>query len=265
MSSKYPIYIISKGRSSLKKHTAAFMTNDEVDFNLVVEPQEFDAYAERFNPARILRLPFSNLGQGSIPARNWCWKHAIESGAKRHWIFDDNIGKINKLIAGKRVRCNASEALQAVERFTERFSNIAIAGISYRFFAPPGCKPFYLNCHVYSTLLILNELPFRWRGRYNEDTDLCLQALTNNWCTVNVNAYNTDKAATMTCSGGNTNELYKDNGRLKMARSLEYEWQRKYPGLVKTTYKFNRAQHQVNWKRFKTRLLENKENTLVQS
>lgn len=251
---KYPVYVISKGRWALKKHSAQFLIDDGVDCKVVVEPQEAEEYSKRFGQNRVLVLPFSNLGQGSIPARNWVWEHSKSIHAKRHWIFDDNIGKINTFKKGKRVKCNAIEALEKTENFVEKFTNVAICGITYRFLCAPGCKPFYLNCHAYSTLLILNELPFRWRGRYNEDTDLCLQALTNNWCTLNINVFNTDKAATMTCKGGNTDELYKDNGRLKMSRSLEYEWQKKWPGLVKTVYKFNRAQHHVNWKLFKTPL-----------
>lgn len=251
---KYPVYVISKGRSQLKKHTVQFLIEDKTDFKLIIEPQELDLYSKRFGSDKILVLPFSNLGLGSIPARNWVWEHSKTLGFKRHWILDDNIGKINVFKSGKRVRCNSSEAFQKVEEFTEKFSNIAIAGITYRFLVAPGCKPFWLNCHAYSTLLILNDLPFRWRGLYNEDTDLCLQALTSNFCTVNINAFNTDKATTMTCKGGNTDELYKDNGRLKMARSLEYEWRKKFPGLVRTIYRYNRPQHRVNWKMFKTRL-----------
>ena len=47
-----------------------------VDYKIVIEPQEFDQYAQVIDPAKILTLPFSNLGQGSIPARNWVWEHA---------------------------------------------------------------------------------------------------------------------------------------------------------------------------------------------
>jgi hypothetical protein len=39
------------------------------------------------DPKKILVLPFSNLGQGGIPARNWVWEHSISIGAKRHWIL----------------------------------------------------------------------------------------------------------------------------------------------------------------------------------
>lgn len=262
--SKYPIYVISKGRAALKAHTARFLINDDVDFKLVVEPQEHEAYAERFEERRILKLPFSNLGLGGIPARNWVWEHAKEAGHERHWILDDNIRCIYTR-NGTMKRCNSHEAISAVERFIDKFANIAIGGLNYLFEGSGHKRPFILNCHVYSCLCIRNDLPFRWRGRYNEDTDLCLQALTNNYCTVNVNAYVIDKATTMTCKGGNMEELYQGNGRLKMARSLEYQWKDKYPNLVKTTWKFNRPQHSVKWSMFKTPLkfAENSNGTTI--
>lgn len=251
---KYPIYIISKGRSSLKNHTAEHLINSGVKCKIVVEPQEASLYAARFSLENILVLPFSNLGQGSIPARNWCWEHSISNKYKRHWIMDDNISGIVKWRNHKRVKCDPVEAFCKLESITDKFINIAIAGMNYRFTACVN-KPFFLNCHVYSCMLILNDLPFRWRGRYNEDTDLCLQSLTSNWCTVNYNTYLINKAATMTCKGGNTDQLYKGNGRLKMSRSLELEWANKLPpGTVRTSWKFNRPQHHVNGSIFKTPL-----------
>ena len=66
-----------------------------VPYRIVVEPQEFDNYAQYIDPSKILTLPFSNLGQGSIPARNWVWEHSIQEGHQRHWILDvynDNAG-----------------------------------------------------------------------------------------------------------------------------------------------------------------------------
>lgn len=98
--------------------------------------------------------------------------------------------------------------------------------------------------------LILNSLPYRWRGRYNEDTDLCLQALAGGWCTVLIHAFMIDKPQTMKVKGGNTQVLYQGDGRLKMARALERLW----PGVVETKRRFQRPQHHVKdgWKRFDT-------------
>jgi hypothetical protein len=259
---RYPVYIVSKGRYGKNALTANFMVNDQVDFKLVVEPQEADEYAKSFGHQRLLVLPFSNLGLGSIPARNWIWEHSISIGAQRHWIFDDNIRRTMRRDKAQRLPCNANIALAAIEDFVDRYTNIAIAGMNYKMFCPDNRKkpPFVLNCHVYSNLLIKNDIitahnqsPIRWRGRYNEDTDLCLQVLSNNYCTVQLNAFLIDKVATMTTKGGNTDELYQGDGRLRMARSLERDW----PGITETKRRFQRPQHVIKnaWKHFDTPLI----------
>lgn len=227
----HPIYVISKGRADLSEHTGRFLTDDGLDFHVVVEPQEADAYAERFGEDRVYVLPFSNLGLGSIPARNWCWEHALEAGAERHWILDDNIRYVARFHRGFRHRINSGVAFAAAEEFTARYTNIALTGF----------------------ILIRNDLPYRWRGRYNEDTDLCLQVLSGGWCTVQISAFLIYKMGTMVAKGGNTDELYDGDGRLRMARDLERAW----PGIVTTERRFKRPQHVVhrNWKQFDTPLI----------
>jgi hypothetical protein len=248
---RYPVYVISKGRWKTPL-TARFLARDGVPFRIVVEPQEADEYREAVGPDPVLVLPFSNLGQGSIPARNWVWEHAIAEGYERHWILDDNIGQIRRLYRGRRIPTASGPAFRAVEDFTDRYENIAISGMNYQMFGIPGSPPYYTNVHVYSCLLINHALDARWRGRYNEDTDLCLQALSTGWCTVLVNVFLIDKKTSMTMKGGNTDELYKGDGRLEMARSLERAW----PGVVTVDRRWQRPQHVVkdSWKGFDTPL-----------
>jgi hypothetical protein len=256
---QYPVYVISKGRADVGL-TANFLLHDGVPFHLVIEPQEEEEYAKYYDRKLLLILPFSNLGLGSIPARNWVWEHAKEAGHKRHWILDDNIYRMYRYYRGKRVRVSSGVAFKVVEDFTERYTNIAIAGMNYTTFVGLGTSntatkmpPFYLNAHVYSCLLIDNDLPHRWRGRYNEDTDLCLQVLADGLCTVLFNAFCQQKAPTMTIKGGNTDKLYKGDGRLEMARSLERQW----PYVVTVGRRYDRPQHVVHnqWQKFDTQLI----------
>ena len=256
MKPKYPVYIISKGRFNCCL-TANFLLKDGVDFHIVVEPQEAEEYIKRYGTERVYILPFRNLGLGSIPARNWCWEHSIKIGAKRHWIIDDNIMKMRRNYKGKRIACNGNIALGITEEFVDRYENIAVAGLNYTFFVVDKLKAFTLNCHVYSCMLILNSIPNRWRGRYNEDTDLCLQVLADKWCTVLMNAFTIDKMPTMTMKGGNSAELYKGDGRLKMARALERQWY----GVVETKRRYQRPQHFIknNWRLFDNPLIKRKD------
>lgn len=252
---RYPVYVISKGRHATAL-TPLFLDRDGVPYKLVVEPQERDLYAARFGADKVLTLPFSNLGLGGIPARNWVLEHARASGAPRHWILDDNMRMVRRLFRGKRIRCNSGKAFAAVEDFVDRYSNVAVAGLNYTMFVLNDCPvPFYRNVHVYSCILIDNVLTDRWRGRYNEDTDLCLQVLAAGLCTVLVNAFTVDKMQTMKMGGGNSAQLYQGDGRLRMARSLERVW----PYVVEVDRRFKRPQHVVRyaWRRFDT-LLERK-------
>lgn len=58
-----------------------------VSYRIVVEPQELEQYAAVIDRRKILALPFSNLGQGSIPARNWVWEHSIKEATVRPMLI----------------------------------------------------------------------------------------------------------------------------------------------------------------------------------
>ena len=252
MNPRYSIYIISKGRweSRLTSKALEWMG---VPYHIVVEPQEYNQYAAVINPDKILALPFSNLGQGSIPARNWVWEYSVEQGAERHWILDDNISWFARLNRNKVTRLDNGICFRVIEDLVDRYSNFALAGLQYEMFVPAlaGLRyPFILNTRIYSCILIQNDIPFRWRGRYNEDTDLSLRVLKSHWCTILVHAFVCKKITTMKLKGGNTDELYRQDeqfdGRLEMAKSL----QRQHPDVTKIVWKWGRWQHQVDYSKF---------------
>lgn len=247
MNPKYPVYIISKGRWE-RRPTSKTLEKMGVPYHIVVEPQEYDEYASVIDREKIFVLPFSNLGQGSIPARNWVWEHSLSIGAKRHWILDDNIAGFGRINRNLYHKVNSGTIFKCAEDFVDRYENVALAGLQYDFFAKTRTKlPAYtLNTRIYSCILINNELPYRWRGRYNEDTDLSIRALKDGWCTILFYAFIQEKATTMTMKGGNTDELYNGNGRLLMAESLREQ----HPDIVRVDKRFNRWQHVVDYSQF---------------
>lgn len=249
MNPKYPVYVISKGRAK-RCLTARELTLMNVPFYLVVEPQEEEEYRKEWPNANIIVTPFSNLGKGSIPVRNFVWEHSITNGDKRHWILDDNLEGFHRLNRNMKPKVMDGTIFKCCEDFTERYNNVPISGMNYYSFCKTTDRvpPYYLNTRVYSCILIDNSLEFRWRGKYNEDTDLCLRALKAGYCTILFNAFLVGKVTTMRMKGGNTGEVYGDtNQRKEFAESL----QKQHPDVVKVTWKFNRWHHQVNYKPFK--------------
>lgn len=242
---KYPIYIPSKNRSHACQ-TVKFFIKDGVNFKIVVEPSQAESYKKVFGIERLLILPEDGLKL--LGSRLWIREHAIASAYQIHWQFDDNIMSFKRLHKGRRIPINSNLAISIIEDFTDRYTNIGISGFNYEFFVPDTTtKPYILNHKVFSASLINNKMPYKWRLYYNDDSDLCLQALTNGWCTIQFNAISAKKMQTMVVKGGNTQDLYKGNGRLIMARTLEEVW----PKYVKTVWKFYRAQHEIDFSSFK--------------
>lgn len=263
MNPKYPIYIISKGRWQ-KRQTSRALEIMNVPYRIVIEPQEYKNYAEFIDKDKILVLPFSNLGQGSIPARNWVWEHSISEGYQKHWILDDNMDSFYRLNRNMKLIVTTSAIFKAAEDFVDRYENIALSGFQYNSFVFKDAivPPYRLNTRIYSCILIDNKLPYRWRGKFNEDTDLSLRVLKNGYCTMLFNAFLVNKETTMRAKGGNTEELYKQtNNRKEFAESLF----KQHSDVVKIVWKFNRWHHSVDYKPFKKNKLIKKQNIKIEN
>lgn len=260
MNPKYPVYIISKNRWESRLTVKAF-ESIKAPYKIVIEPQEEKEYSRVIDKKNILILPFSNLGKGSIPARNWVWEHSIKNNAKKHWILDDNIRSFYRRNNNLLIKVSSGTIFRCAEDFSDRYENVALSGFNYFMFSPSSMDqpPYYLNTRIYSCILINNEIPYRWRGKYNEDTDLSLCALKDKWCTILFNAFLCEKIQTMTMKGGNSDELYQDNGRLKMAEEL----QKNHPDITQIVWRWNRWQHYVDYKIFEKNKLRLKKGLII--
>lgn len=259
---RYPVYIPSKGRWDVAT-TPKLLTQAGVDFHLVVEPPEAEHYIQAFGADNVLVLPFHDLGQGSIPARNWIWDHAKEHGYLWHWIIDDNVLGFWRSHHNRRLVVRRSSApLRAVENFADRHDNLAFTGLAADGFMPDTMRsPITFNTRVYSVTLINTALPYRWRGKYNEDTDICLRALKDGWATALLRCFLMKKAHTANgagnggMKGGNTEHVYSDGDhRRAFAESLKEQ----HPDVVDVVWKFQRWHHEVNYAAFKRNQLRHK-------
>ena len=259
--SDIPFYIVSKGRwESRLTHKA--LSEMGVKHFLVIEEQEYPSYKAVVGPlASILILDpeyqyryntCDDLGdtksKGPGPARNFVWDHANQLGAEWHWVMDDNIREFLRFNRNMQTRTINPGIFRSMEAFVNRYTNISMAGPQYYMFVPRKVplRPFNLNTRIYSCNLIKNSVKFRWRGRYNEDTDLSLRILKSGRCTVEFNAFLQMKTPTQRLNGGNTDEFYRPEGTLPKSQMQV----KLHPDVSRLAWKYKRWHHHVDYSGF---------------
>jgi hypothetical protein len=258
---RFPLYIPSKSRAD-NATTPRFLDSINVPYRIVVEEHQLDSYKLYFPEEKLLVLDpiyqknydtFDDLGdtksKGPGAARNFIWEHSISEGHDWHWVMDDNITLFARLHQNQRIPVGDGTIFHAMEEFVLRYKNIGMAGPQYWMFAPSRSKlpPYVINTRIYSCNLIRNDLPFRWRGRYNEDTDLSLVMLKAGWATVQFNAFLQYKLTTQTLGGGNTEAFYAEEGTLPKSQMLV----KMHPDVARLVWKFKRWHHFVDYTPFK--------------
>jgi len=278
MKPQFPLYIPSKGRHEYMI-TSKALTAMGVQHNIVVEPQEVAQYKAAVQKmgllTNVIELDMSYKGKyqlcdahgltkstGSGPARNFIWDHSMSQGHRWHWIMDDNIKAFYRMTKNVRIETTSPSIWKAMEDFVLRYTNVAMAGPNYAMFAfgASAIPAFITNTRIYSCNLIRNDVPFRWRGRYNEDTIMSLDMLKAGWCTIQFNAFLQGKLRTQTIKGGNTDELYK-HGTMDKSQMLV----REHPDVAKVKFKFGRWHHHVDYNPFKKHKLIRKPDLVVQN
>ena len=252
---------MSKGRAD-KCLTAIALTLMGVPFRVIVERAQLRDYAATIGFQRLLVLPESYLDEyetcddlgrsrsvGPGAARNYALDHATASGAEYHWVMDDNLHDFHRLHLNEKIPCRSDTPFRATENFVKRYSNVPLAGLNYYSFckSTDAVPPFVANTRIYSCLLIRNDIGLRWRGRYNEDTDLSLRVLKRGDCTIQMNAFLCGKVTTQRMKGGNTDEFYSDEGTLPKSKMIADL----HPDVAKVVWRFNRWHHHVDYKPFK--------------
>jgi hypothetical protein len=232
---------------------------------IVCEAFEAELYKEH-TKANILVLPqkyldeyetCDNLGstksKGPGAARNYCIDHSLLNGYKRHWVMDDNLHAFHYLNRNEKYEVECDATLRAAEDYIDRFLNVPVSGFNYYSFCKKtdALRPFVQNTRIYSCLLIDNTSGYRWRGRYNEDTDLSLRVLKDGLCTIQFNAFLCGKVTTQRMKGGNTKEFYSQEGTLPKSQMLADL----HPDVCRVVWRFNRWHHHVDYAPFRNNQL----------
>jgi len=262
----HPIYIVSKGRWE-SRLTSKSLHAMGVPHYIVVEAQELDQYAAAVDStATLLVLDTtyqdeydtcddlgSTKGKGPGPARNFVWDHAIASGARWHWVMDDNIDGFYRLYQNLKTPCVTGAIFRCMEAFVDRYTNVGMAGPNYFMFASRKTimPPLVLNTRIYSCNLIRNDLPYRWRARYNEDTDLSIRMLRAGLVTVQFNSFLQMKTTTQVLGGGNTAEFYAHEGTLPKSQMQV----KLHPDISTLVEKWGRWHHHVDYSGFRSNKL----------
>ena len=271
MNPKYPLYIPSKGRYEIRL-TSNYLTYMKVSHYIIIEEQEYDLYLDKTKDNNYVTLlvldkkyqqeydTLDDLGdtksKGPGAARNFAWQHSIDNGFDYHWVMDDNIRTFMRTNRNRQIKVGDGAIFAAMEDFCTRYKNVYMAGPNYFMFVPRKSKipPFVCNTRIYSCNFIKNDIPFRWRGRYNEDTILSLDILEAGSCTVQFNAFLQEKTTTQVIGGGNTGEFYAKEGTYPKSKMLVDV----YPQYAKLKHRFGRIHHFVDYTPFKKNKLVRK-------
>lgn len=272
---RYPLSIISKGRYQPERSlTHNWFSKHKIQHYMFVEHCEYEQYKQWCDDEYciVVSLPpeLDNLGQGSIPVRNYVdsfWggdvkgiHHKQKFYEDKYWLIDDNIKAFYRWEKNTRREIRDTTPFRVLEDFADRYKNLYLCGFQYKSFLPEISRARTVairNTRIYSCMLISTDLrdelsepmeksPPLWRGIYNEDTDLSLRLLKKGYPTVLLQQFLCDKATTQSIKGGNTSSIYQDDGLEKKVDSLI----KQHPDVVKKTFKFKKVHHQVNYKPF---------------
>jgi hypothetical protein len=267
---KYPLYIVSKGRAE-SRLTSKALEKMQVPYYIVIEQSDYKDYSAVIDKEKILILPekyldnyevLDNLGRskstGPGAARNFVWEHSKGNGFAYHWVMDDNINRFCRYNNNEIHTAQTGSIFLAMEDFVERYENVAMAGPNYFMFIARKQKypPFVKNTRIYSCNFIKNDVPFKWRGRYNEDTILSLDMLKAGYCTIQFNAMLQEKVTTQVLRGGNSAEFYDKEGTLPKSQ-MQVDV---HPDVSRLTFRFGRIHHHVDYTPFKKLKLIKKKN-----
>lgn len=237
----FPVFIPTRGRWDTIAVTKP-LDAARINYTLVVEPQEEDAYRRRFPEAEMLVLAES--ARGPWFARQSILDYCRDNGLAWCWMLDDNI---KGFLCGLKP-VSARAAMSYAESFVGQYANLAIVSLDYQQYAFRQTKPYSVNRRAACSMLISTApgADYRADAEIKEDLDFQLQRLAAGMSTVLVHRFAMDKPAMGRGGKGGCHEYYKEGRQNLATRFIVGVW----PGVTNAIAKGTGTDVKVDWRRF---------------
>lgn len=217
------VFVPSKNR--IKNAKLLFMAvEQDYPLNVVVEPQDFEAYKTAFPTLRIMSLPENN--QGISYVRNWIKSFAKNAGLASYWQLDDDISALSYREGSKLIKDTIERVLTVAQQELEK-EGAALGGLEYGQFAWCATKDFAVNsfCDVAVWVDVQKTSGIEYRPYFEgkEDRDFAMQVIKAGYKTMRftLGAFNAPKNGS---NAGGLKETFYDAGKEQQCadRMVEY-------------------------------------------
>ena len=205
------IFIPTKNRvdnSTLIKF--AQTQNEQV--TIVLEPQDYEKYKNKFPDFEYLILPINNGGITYV--RNYIKEYTENNSIDNYWQLDDDITGLFYRKDAKLIRTGFDALINAQNEFIN--NNIALGGLEYGQFAWSQTKNFVINSFCDSCVFVdntkTNGLRYRPFVEGKEDRDFAMQVIKSGQKTARTTLY-AFNAPTNGSNAGGLKEIFYDLGK----------------------------------------------------
>lgn len=219
-----PIFIPTKKRfdncSFIK-----LLQEQNISAYIVVEPEDYLQYLERYPLFNYLILPLSNKGITYV--RNYIKGYARNKGYKYYWMVDDDVTNVYMRSGTQLIKLPLTE-LPVIGTELKLLPNAAICSLEYRQFAWSSTKPFVKDSFCDSFVFINTELT----GNINydnevegkEDRDFAMQCIRRGYNTYRTTLFAFSAPPNGSNKGG-LKEIFYDCGKEELcALNMVKKW-----------------------------------------
>lgn len=211
---KLNVFIPSKNR--LENATLIkFAETQNQNVTLVLEPQDYEKYKNKFPNFQYLILPINNGGITYV--RNYIKEFTENNNIHTYWQLDDDLTGLFYREGTKLIRTGFEALINAQNDFIN--NNIALGGLEYGQFAWCATKNFVFNSFCDSCVFVDNTKIFGLRYREyvegKEDRDFAMQVIKSGKKTARTTLYAFNAPSNGSNAGG-LKEIFYDLGKEKV-------------------------------------------------